>query len=1014
MPTIYTEIQFEAAIEAHLLSNGYVSLPSSTYDRQLALFPDAVLSWIQTTQPKEWERLEKLHGAKTGNVVLSELAKWCDMQGSLSVLRHGFKCYGVALRMATFAAAHDLNADLRARYEANILGLTRQLRYSTRHDGELDLAISLNGLPVLTCELKNPLTGTTVEDAKKQYMVARDPHEKLFEFKKRALVHFAVDSESVAMTTRLAKDATYFLPFNRGCDDGAGNPPNPFGYRTAYLWEQVWERGSLLDILSRFLHLQVEEKRDAKGRKVKRETMIFPRYHQLDAVRTLEAAAKIEGPGHNYLIEHSAGSGKSNTLAWLAHRLASLHDSANERVFDSVLVVTDRVVLDRQLQDTIYQFEHRQGVVQKIDQHTGQLLDALENRVPIVITTLQKFSHVTEAMLRRAEKQGQPSRGVLPTRKLAVIVDEAHSSQGGESATDLKEVLGGEALYERAEREAQERGDVSLTEVLRAIAERGQQENLSFFAFTATPKHKTFAIFGRDGQHSHRYTMRQAIEERFIMDVLKNYVTYDTFFRLAQAGANDPHVERRKAAKALAQFMRLHPENIAQKVAVMLDHFWTHTRHKIGGAAKAMVVTDSRLAAVEYKLKFDAELRHRAQKEPEWAHIKTLVAFSGEVISPKAPGHPFTEEGMNSGIREKELPERFAEEEFQILLVADKYQTGFDQPLLHTMYVDKRLDGVQAVQTLSRLNRIHPLKEDTFVLDFVNTRDDIHAAFKGYYEGAVMGENVEPTRLYELQSELDASGLYTGEEVEAFCRVFFQPKRNQNTSDHAAINAALDPAVGRFKALLLDDDEGAEKIRKQLTSFLGLYAYLSQIIPFGDTDLERLYSFSRFLNPKLPHGASSTALAFDDDVRLEYYRLQKISEGSILLRDGEARPLRGPQETGTGGTEEEIVPLSRLIGDLNDRLGTNFSESDRLFFEQIVAAGTQDEALQDAAAANPFDKFELVAGKLLDSFFLDRIERNEEQAMRFLSDTEFRQLAAQHIIEEIYRRLQNKKPNHPL
>ena len=1006
MPAIHTEIQFEAAIESYLRDNGYTSLLSSDYSKKLALFPNAALEYIQHTQPMEWQRLEKLHGDKTSAVVLDELARWCDTQGSLAVLRHGFKCYGVALRIATFAPAHGLNEEASARYEANILSVTRQLRYSERNDNELDLVIALNGVPVLTAELKNPMTGTTSADARRQYETSRDPREKLFEFQKRALVHFAVDTDSVQMTTRLARDATRFLPFDRGHEDGAaGNPLNPNGHSTAYLWEEVWERHSLLDILARFLHLQSDEKRDAAGRRVKTEAMIFPRYHQLSAVRLLESRARLEGPGHNYLVEHSAGSGKSNTLAWLAHRLASLHDEKQNCVFDSVLVVTDRVVLDRQLQSTIYQFEHRQGVVQKIDKHTGQLLDALENRTPIVITTLQKFAHVSDAMLKRAKKRGEDSSGRLETRRVAVIVDEAHSSQSGEGAADLKQVLGGEELYQKARHEALARGDEELSEVLASIARRGQQENLSFFAFTATPKHKTLAIFGRDGEATHKYTMRQAIEEGFILDVLKHYVTYETFFRLAKAGAEDPHVERKKAARALSQFLRLHPENIAQKVSVILDHFFAHTRHKIGGRAKAMIVTDSRLAAVEYKLKIDADLRRRAERDAEWKKIKTLVAFSGEVRDPKVPDQSWTEEEMNGGIREKELPERFAEDEFQILLVADKYQTGFDQPLLHTMYVDKRLAGVQAVQTLSRLNRTATGKDDTFVLDFVNTHDEIHAAFKDFYQGAIMGADVQPSRLYELQSALDASGIYLGEELEAFCRVFFAPVRLQSASDHALLAAAVKPAALRFSELL-GDDERAEAFRTQLTAFLNLYSYLSQVIPFGDTDLEKLYAFARKLAPSLAFDGSLQPRLFDDEVRLEYYRLQMISEGSIDLREGEARAQRGPQETGTRREEDILVPLSQLIGDLNERLGTAFNEADRLFFEQIVAAAERDETLQDTAAANPFEKFELVADKLLDAFFLDRIERNEEQATRFLSDTEFRRTAAEHIIEEIYRRLQ--------
>jgi type I restriction enzyme R subunit len=702
------------------------------------------------------------------------------------------------LRAAFFKAAHGLNPELEERYAKNRVGITRQLHFSARNEKSLDVTVSVNGIPVATAELKNPLTGQTIEDAMRQYRLDRDPREPIFDFKKRTLVHFAVDTEQVFMTTRLAGTATHFLPFNKGHDGAAGNPPDPQGrnYRTAYLWEEALQRDSLLDMLARFLHLQVEEKRDDQGRKVKRETMVFPRYHQLQAVRRMEAAAKTEGPGHNYLVEHSAGSGKSNTIGWLAHRLASLHNANEERVFDIVIVVTDRVVLDQQLQDTIYQFEHKQGVVQKVDENSRQLAEALESAVPIVITTLQKFPFVSRQLLRMAEERGEQSSGALPTRKCAVIVDEAHSSQSGETSTDLKEVLGGEELRAEAKKRAEDEGVAAYEELFRSMAKRGRQANLSFFAFTATPKHKTLAVFGRNGEPFHRYTMRQAIEEGFIMDVLKNYTTYTAYFKLLKSCEDDPNVERKKAAKALARFMKLHPVNIAQKTQVIVEHFNRATRHKIGGRAKAMLVTGSRLEAVRYKQRFDEYIKEKGYP------IKTLVAFSGTVVDDKFPDKSYTEEGMNTGIREKELPEKFATTEYQVLLVAEKYQTGFDQPLLHTMYVDKRLSGIQAVQTLSRLNRIHPLKEETFVLDFVNDRQEIQEAFKQFYEGAEMGEEVQPARLYEIKAELDASGIYLAEEVLRFCEVYFKPKERQSVSDHKAMNAALDPAVGRGDKLI--------------------------------------------------------------------------------------------------------------------------------------------------------------------------------------------------------------------
>ncbi len=999
-----SEQAFETVIEAHLLANGYVPVAGAGFDRERAIFPETVLAFIRETQPKEWARLESFHGDNTGEQVLGDLCKWMDANGSLATLRHGFKCYGRTLRVAYFKAAHELNPELEARYAANRVGLTRQLHFSPRSEQSLDVTLSLNGIPVATLELKNPLTGQRVEDARRQYREDRDPRELIFEFQRRTLVHFAVDTESVLMTTRLAGAATHFLPFNRGCEGAAGNPPDSEGrtYRTAYLWDEVLQPDSLLDLLARFIHLQIDEKRDDRGRRVKTESMIFPRYHQLEAVRLLVGTARNEGVGQNYLIEHSAGSGKSNTIGWLTHRLASLHDAANQRVFDSVIVVTDRVVLDQQLQDTIYQFEHKRGVVQRIDEDSRQLAEALENAVPVVITTLQKFPFVSRQLLKIAEERGTTGTGALATRRYAVVVDEAHSSQGGETATDLKGVLGGEGLREEARKRAAEEGREDLEELFRSMAKRGRQANLSFFAFTATPKHKTLAVFGHDGRPAHRYTMRQAIEEEFILDVLKHYTTYERYFKLLKACEDDPNVERKKAARALARFMNLHPHNIAQKTEVMVEHFQAVTRHRIGGRAKAMVVTGSRLEAVRYKQSFDRYIGEKGYA------IKSLVAFSGTVVDDKLADVTYTEPGMNNGVPEKELPEKFATQEYQVLLVAEKYQTGFDQPLLHTMYVDKRLAGIQAVQTLSRLNRIHPLKEDTFVLDFVNDREEIREAFKTYYEGAEMGEEVDPARMYAIKGELDASGIYLDEEVEQFTAVYFKPKRRQSALDHRAINAALDPAVSRFTVRRDNNEAEAEDWRSKVQAFLNLYVFLSQVIPYQDSDLEQLYVFLRHLAAKLPRRKGDPAYRFDDDVRLEYYRLQKISEGSIPLQDGEARSLDGPTEVGSGLVRSQPMPLSQLIDIVNERFGTDFNQADQLFFDQIVEAAMADDGLRRAAAVNPSDKFELVFKGLLEHLFVERMDQNEEIFVRFMNDAPFQRVVTAWMASEAYRRLRNR------
>ncbi len=996
------EIAFESVIEDHLLNRGYCSVACDGFDRERTMFVGETLAFIRETQPKEWARLEALHAERTGEQIITDLCKWMDTHGCLATIRHGFKCYGRTLRVAFFKAAHDMSPELTEQYAANRLGLTRQLFYKSDSSKSIDLVISLNGLPIVTIELKNPITGQTADHAKRQYQKDRDPRDPIFAFKRRTLVHFAADTDVVFMTTRLAGTATYFLPFNRGDNGGAGNPLDPAGsgYRTAYLWEEILERDSLLDLLARFLHIQVEGKRAEDGTKVRRETMIFPRYHQLRAVRSLVDSARTNGVGTNYLIEHSAGSGKSNTIAWLAHRLSSLHNERNERVFDSVIVVTDRVVLDQQLQDTVYQFEHKMGVVQKIDDDSRQLAEALRNSVPLIITTLQKFPFVSRQLSKMAADEGAGGDGVLPTRQCAVLIDEAHSSQSGETATELKAVLGGEELARKAKEAAAADGAEEMEELYRSMAKRSHQANLSFFAFTATPKHKTLKVFGRNGEPFHRYTMRQAIEEGFILDVLKNYVTYATYFRLLKACEDDPNVERKKAARALSKYLRLHPHNIAQKTEIMVEHFQSVTRHKIGERAKAMVVTGSRLEAVRYKQAFDNYIRSRGYP------IRTLVAFSGTVEDDKVKGISYTEVAMNGGIREKELPEQFATADYRVLLAAEKYQTGFDQPLLHTMFIDRRLAGIQAVQTLSRLNRIHPIKEDTFVLDFVpENREEVRAAFATYFEGATIGEEVDPASLYAIKADLDAFGIYLDEEVARFAAIYFKPKQRQSHADHQAMNAALDPAVSRFKARQVDTAEEAEEWRGNLNSFKNLYAFLSQVIPYQDSDLERLYVYLRHLAAKLPRRPTGPSYDFDDEVRLDYYRLQKISEGSISLSITDRQPLDGPVEVGSGQAREEQVPLSQLIGVVNDRFGTDFTQADQLFFDQIVEAALVDSTLREAAAVNPGEKFELVFKNLLEALFIERMDQNEEIFAKFMNDQNFQKVVTNWLSTEAYRRL---------
>jgi len=988
MPAQHTEHAFEDAIERHLTAaGGYAQGARDAYDAKRALFPAEALAFIKKTQPAEWKQLAGLQKDAAEKTLLDDLCRALDSEheGCLAALRHGFKCFGIRFRAAYFAPASGMNPDTKKRYAANRLTITRQLQYSHKHRNTLDVTLALNGIPVATMELKNPMTGQTWRNAVAQYKSDRDQTDLIFQFKKRALVHFAADTDEAHMCTRLSGRTTRFLPFNRGCGFGAGNPDQRDDYKTAYLWKAVLERDSFLDILARFVHLQVDTKK-LGGKSITRETMIFPRYHQLDCVRSIVADAPKRGAGANYLVQHSAGSGKSNSIAWLAHRLMSLHDKNDDKVFDSVVVVTDRVVLDQQLQDTIYQFEQTQGVVEKIDANSEQLANALKRAAPIIVTTLQKFPFVTEKI------------GELPERKYAVLIDEAHSSQSGETATEMRKVLGAPGVREQGNAYNTGRAVSAHEEaILEVMNARGRQPNISFFAFTATPKHKTLAIFGSvesgaEPRPFHLYSMRQAIEEGFILDVLANYTTYKTYYRLIGQAKDDPDVNKRNAARALARFVSFHPHNIEQKTKVMAEHFNHFTRHKIDGKAKAMVVTASRLHAVRYKRAFD---RYIAEKG--YTGIRTLVAFSGSVNDPDAPGVEYTESGMNDGISERALPERFAGADYQVLLVAEKYQTGFDQPLLHTMYVDKRLSGIQAVQTLSRLNRTHPGKDDTFVLDFVNEPDEIIDAFQPYYEEVQMGERAGPGQLHALLAKLDARQIYYREEVGEFCKVFYA--RKIMPADHRRMNACIDPAVRRYGEL---DDDARIDFRGALVAYRNLYAFLSQVIPYQDMELEKSYSYIRFLLAKLPRDGHGPVYNFDDDVALKYYRLQKISEGARRLQPGGEAPLSGPVAVGSGAEHAEEIELSRLIDILNQRFGTEFKSGDELFFESIREDALGNANLRQAAMVNPVENFGFVFDKELENLFVARMDHNEEITGKFLNEETFRKAVSEYLRKKVY------------
>ncbi|WP_338076328.1 type I restriction endonuclease subunit R [Chlorogloeopsis fritschii] len=966
---------------------------------------------MQTTQPKQWQRLANTSPSDAQKIIIDSLTKELKSRGMLDVLRNGFKCYGKTLRVAYFQPNTGMNPETLALYEKNRLTITRQVKIKTA--GIPDILLSINGLPIATIELKNPFTGQTYQNAIHQFRHHRDPKDPLFTFKQRCLVHFAVDTEEVWMTTKLAGESTHFLPFNKGHNHGAGNPPgNNEEYRTSYFWLEVLQKDSLLDILARFLHIEIKETKIPTATGVnyqKKETLIFPRYHQLDVVRKLVNHAKQHKAGHNYLIQHSAGSGKSNSIAWLAHRLANLHDNQDEKIFHTVVVITDRTVLDQQLQNTIYQFEHKAGVVQKIDENTQKLATALSDGVPIIISTIQKFPFITKAIETLAKK-GKTIDITTKDKRFAVIVDEAHGSQTGETATELRKILNKDSIESAIaaqlledELEEDDLTDEAKQQLLKEQLTRTKQPNLSYFAFSATPKHKTLLVFDQPGENGkapfHLYTMRQAIEEGYIKDVLANYTCYERYYELVRTCENNPDLPRRQAAKAIARFVELHPHNIAQKVEIIIEHFRNHTRHKIGGRAKAMVVTRSREHAVKYKLAFDQYIKQKG-----YSDIKSLVAFSGSITLDEFPGEIFTEVNMNGGIKTSEIPDKFASDAYQVLLVANKFQTGFDQPLLHTMFVDKRLDGVQAVQTLSRLNRTTTGKEDTFVLDFVNKPEDIYQAFKPYYEETPIGETAEPQQLNELSYQLYEWQLFSQDDVKQWCEIWFRPKTSLTGSEHKKLNTLLDPIIENYKVL---PDPDKEQFRSQLTSFRNLYLFLAQIIPYQDSELEKLYAYGRFLLKKLPHSNQAPKIDLSGDIELKFYRLEKISQGKIDLNEGKAEPLRGAIALGTRQLDKE-VPLSQLIDSLNERFGTNFTPADQLFFEQITETAIANDSIKQAAQVNTKENFAPVLEKHIENLFIERMEGNEKIFMQVMNNEEFKAIVFEKLLSSIYESIKSE------
>lgn len=978
--SLHKEISFETEICQHLAEHGwlYADGDAASYDRARALFPADVLAWVQTTQPKAWETLTKNHGAQAGETLIARLRDQIDQRGTLNVLRHGIELLGLRapLKIAEFKPALAINADILARYVANRLRVVRQVRYSLASENSIDLVLFLNGVPVATVELKTDFT-QSIGDAIDQYRFDRLPRPKgqapetLLSFPNGALVHFAVSNSEVAMVTKLDGPATRFLPFNQGDNGGAGNPVNPNGgHRTAYLWEKVWARESWLEILGRYLIAQRDKKKNI-------ERIIFPRFHQLDVTRKLQAAVLAEGAGSKYLVQHSAGSGKTNSIAWTAHFLADLHDAKDKKVFDSVLVVSDRTVIDSQLSEALFDFERQSGVVATIKANEGSkssaLAAALSGDKKIVVCTIQTFPFALEAVRKLAAAQG---------KRFAVIADEAHSSQTGEAAAKLKAVLSAEEIAE-----LNDGGEVSTEDILAAqMATRADDGGITYVAFTATPKTKTMEIFGTRPEPTrkpakdnvphpfHVYSMQQAIEEKFILDVLQNYTPYKLAFKLANQGKeyDEKMVERSAAMKGIMGWVRLHPYNISQKVQVVVEHFRQYVAPLLDGKGKAMVVVSSRLEAVRWQLAINKYIKDRGYK------IGALVAFSGEVNDKESGPDGFTENSpsLNPNLKGRDIREAFKGDEYQILLVANKFQTGFDQPLLCGMYVDKRLDGIQAVQTLSRLNRAHPGKDTTYVLDFVNDTADILASFRTYHTTAELTTTTDPNLVFNLRAKLDSAGHYDDFEVERVVAAELKPNAKQSELV-AAIAPVEDRLMKRYKAaqeaLKIAKEkqdkaatEAAQNERNALIlfktdmgAFMRLYTFLSQIFDYGNTDIEKRSIFYKRLLPLLEFGREREGIDLSK-VALTHHNLKNLGKQTMPLGEGEKTKLEPITEAGSGSVQEkEKALLNEIIEKVNDLFEGDLTDQDKLVYVNNVIKGKllESEKLRQQAANNTKEQF---------------------------------------------------------
>ncbi len=930
------EKRFEEDIEAFLLSDkgGYEKGDLKTYDKKKAIDMDKLVKFISATQPKEWNRYQKIYQDKAEDNLYKRFQESVNNFGLLYTLRHGIDDRGVRLNLVYFMPGSNMNPELVDLYNKNILTETRQFAYSEDNHNTIDMVLSVNGIPVVALELKNQLKNQTYENAEIQWKQDRDQRELIFNFNKRILVYFAVDTYYVSMTTKLDGDKTRFLPFNQGSNGagnvgGAGNPANEDGYCTSYLWERVLQKDMLLSILQKYLSLQVEEIIELKnGKKVKKTSkkLIFPRYHQLDVVEKTLQDVYERGAGKNYLIQHSAGSGKSNSIAWLTYRLASLHDKNDENIFDSVIVVTDRRVLDKQLQTTISGFDHKLGLIEKIDdsKSSQDLKQAINDGKKIIISTLQKFPVIYREV---NDQQG---------KRFAIVVDEAHSSQSGNSAKKLKIALADttEAIKEYKELYEDEEID-SFDMLTNEILTQGKQKNLSFFGFTATPKAKTLEMFGErmpDGTFRafHIYSMRQAIEEGFILDVLKNYTTMENCFKIANATSENPEYKETPAIKAIKKYYASHEKVIGDYVEVIVEQFRQVTLTKIDGKAKAMVVCPSRPSAV----KFYQEINKYIQ-EKGYTDMRTLIAFSGTVTigdkEYKENQMNYTADGKR--ISEDQLKAHFSGDEFNTLIVADKYQTGFDEPLLHTMFVLKKLNSVKAVQTLSRLNRTCPGKVDTFVLDFVNTAEDIQKSFQPFYEDTILSGEFNINLVYDNATKVKQYNLFNEDDVEKFAKLYYK-KTEQSNTDLGKVTALFKPVCDRFNDLT---EEQKVEFKDALKSFNRFYAYITQITRTFDKELHKTYLFTEYLAKLLPRRPSEK-VNLDDKIQLEYTNIHQTFSGVIELKkspNDNSNVVNPSKDAKVKFIDEKKELLNNIIDKINIMFEGKFDESDRVIVETI-------------------------------------------------------------------------------